>query len=323
MSKQWSDRIGRRLKLRDLHILLAVGHSGSMGKAASNLAVSQPAVSKAISDLEHVLGVRLFDRSPQGIEPTMYGRAFLKCGVAVFDDLRQGVKELEFLTDPAAGEVTIGCTEPLATGFVAVVIDRLSPRYPNAVFKVISSDPVTLYDRELRERRIELALVPLTGLVLPPHTDVEVLFDDRSVVLAGAKSKWTRRRNIALADLIDEPWVLPPSDTPVGLHIAEAFRTAGLEPPRPHVLTFSIPLHQQLLATGRFLTALPLSMLVHSRHLSLKAVPVEFPARSRPVGIVTLKNRTLSPLARLFIDSAREAGNSPGKRRPAGPTKTP
>jgi DNA-binding transcriptional LysR family regulator len=214
MSKQWSDRIGRRLKLRDLHILLAVGHSGSMGKAASNLAVSQPAVSKAISDLEYVLGVRLFDRSPQGIEPTMYGRALLKCGVAVFDDLRQGVKELEFLTDPAAGEVTIGCTEPLAAGFVAVVIDRLSPRYPNAVFKVIASDAVTLYSRELRGRSIELALVPMTGLALEKDTDVQVLFDDPHVVLAGTKSKWTRRRNIALTDLINEPWVLPPWDTP-------------------------------------------------------------------------------------------------------------
>jgi DNA-binding transcriptional LysR family regulator len=322
MSKQWSDRIGRRLKLRDLHILLAVGHSGSMGKAASNLAVSQPAVSKAISDLEYVLGVRLFDRSPQGIEPTMYGRALLKCGVAVFDDLRQGVKELEFLTDPAAGEVTIGCTEPLAAGFVAVVIDRLSPQYRNAVFKVIASDAVTLYNRELRGRSIELALVPMTGLALEKDTDVEVLFDDPHVVLAGTKSKWTRRRNISLTDLINEPWVLPPWDTSVGLYISEAFRTAGLEPPRPHVLTFSIPLHLHLLATGRFLTALPLSMLVHSRHLSLKPVPVEFPARSRLIGIVTLKNRTLSPLARLFVDGAREVGNSLGKRPPGGPAKT-
>jgi DNA-binding transcriptional LysR family regulator len=314
MSKQWSDRIGRRLKLRDLHILLAVGHSGSMGKAASNLAVSQPAVSKAISDLEYVLGVRLFDRSPQGIEPTMYGRALLKCGVAVFDDLRQGVKELEFLADPAAGEVTIGCTEPLAAGFVSVVIDRLSPRYPNAVFKVIASDSVTLYNHELPGRIIDLALVPMTGLALEQHTDVEVLFDDQHVVLAGTKSKWTRRCNIALADLIDEPWVLPPWDTAVGLYIADAFRAAGLEPPRAHVLTFSIPMHQHLLATGRFLTTLPLSMLLHCRHPSLKLVPVEFPARSRPIGIVTLKNRTLSPLARLFIDGAREAGNSLPKR---------
>jgi DNA-binding transcriptional LysR family regulator len=137
---QWNERIGRRLKLRDLHILLAVAKSGSMGKAAADLAVSQPAVSKAIADLEHALGVRLLDRSPQGIEPTMYGRAVLKCGNNVFDDLRVGVKELEFLADPTAGELSIGCTEPLAAGFVSVVVDRFSRLYPKAVFHVVTTD---------------------------------------------------------------------------------------------------------------------------------------------------------------------------------------
>ena len=93
----WNDRIGRRLNLRDLHILLAVAKSGSMGKAATQLAISQPSVSKAIAGVEHAVGLRLLDRSAHGVEPTIYGRALLKCGVAVFDELRQGVKELEFL----------------------------------------------------------------------------------------------------------------------------------------------------------------------------------------------------------------------------------
>ena len=101
---QWSDRIGRRLKLRDLHILLAVAKSGSMGKAAADLAISQPSISKAIADVEHTVGLRLLDRGPHGIELTIYGRALLQCGTAVFDELRQGVKALEFLTDPTAGE---------------------------------------------------------------------------------------------------------------------------------------------------------------------------------------------------------------------------
>src|SRR4051812_4543937 len=125
---QWSD--GRRLKLRDLNILLAVIKSGSMGKAAADLAMSQPSVSKAIADIEHAVGLRLLDRSPHGVEPTIYGRALHKRGVAVFDELRQGVKELEFLTDPTSGELRVGCTESLAAGFVSAVIDRLSPISP-------------------------------------------------------------------------------------------------------------------------------------------------------------------------------------------------
>src|SRR4051812_8924400 len=116
---QWSDRVGRRLKLRDLHILLAVARSGSMGKAAADLAMSQPSISKAIADVEDAVGLRLFDRGPHGVEATIYGRALLKCGNAVFDELRQGVKELEFLTDPTIGELRIGCTETMAAGFVS------------------------------------------------------------------------------------------------------------------------------------------------------------------------------------------------------------
>src|SRR3979411_1335024 len=97
IAMHWADRVGRRLKLRDLHILLAVAKSGSMGKAAADLAISQPSVSKAIADVEHTVGLRLLDRGPHGIQPTIYGRALINCGVAVFDELRQGVKQLEFL----------------------------------------------------------------------------------------------------------------------------------------------------------------------------------------------------------------------------------
>lgn len=84
-SVDWQGRIGRRLRLRDLHILSAVVESGSMAKAAAHLRVTQPAVSKAIGDLEAAVGARLLDRSPHGVEPTVYGRALLKCELAVFD----------------------------------------------------------------------------------------------------------------------------------------------------------------------------------------------------------------------------------------------
>src|SRR5258705_13214081 len=92
-----SDRIGRRMKLQDLHVLMTVAQAGTMGKAAQLLNTTQPNISRSISDLEHALGVRLLDRGRHGIKPTEYGRALLKCGVAVFDDLRQGVKSIEVL----------------------------------------------------------------------------------------------------------------------------------------------------------------------------------------------------------------------------------
>ncbi len=104
---QLSDRIGRRMKLHDLHVLMAVVQAGSMSKAAQLLNTTQPAISRSIADLEQAIGVRLLDRGRHGAEPTEYGRALLDGGVAMFDDLRQAVKNIEFLTDPTVGEIRV------------------------------------------------------------------------------------------------------------------------------------------------------------------------------------------------------------------------
>ena len=302
----WTDRVGKRLRLRDLHILLTVAKSGSMGKAAAELAISQPSVSKAIAEVEHAIGLRLLDRGPSGIQPTIYGHALLKCGVAVFDELQQGVKQLEFLLDPGAGELRIGCTETMAAGFATAVLHRLSRQYPRVVFQLVPGDRDTLLSRELRQRTIELAVAPTMGLSPEGDTEMEVLFDDQFVVMAGSPTEWIRRRKLVLADLLNELWVLPPPESLPGQYIAQAFRTSGFEPPRAHVVSFSIPLHYHLLATGRYITMLPRSMLRFGKHTPLKLLPVKSPAGAYPIGILALRNRTLSPLAQLFITCARE-----------------
>src|SRR5262245_21891952 len=110
----WDHRVGRRLNLRDLNILLAVVEAGSMAKAAKRLAISQPAVSRAIADMEHTLGVTLLDRNPQGVEPTRYGRALLNRGRAAFDELKQGVQDIAFLADPGVGDLTIGSSSAVS-----------------------------------------------------------------------------------------------------------------------------------------------------------------------------------------------------------------
>jgi DNA-binding transcriptional LysR family regulator len=176
---RWSDRVGRRLKLRDLHIVLAVAESGSMAKAAAELAISQPSVSKAIAEVEHLLGLRLFDRGPRGIEPTIYGRALVNCGVAVFDELRQGVKKLEFLVDPAEGELRVGCNETLAAGFVSAIIERLSQQYPRVAVHVVPANRDTLISRELPHRSVDLVVAPVSGLTLGDDMEAIPLFEDR------------------------------------------------------------------------------------------------------------------------------------------------
>src|SRR5262245_13400236 len=130
------ERVMRRLKLRELRILMVVAQTGSMGRAATQLAQSQPAVSKAIATMEYTLGVRLLAGTPHGVEPTLYGRSLLKWAGAAFDDLSQGVREIKFLADPETGEVKIGSHEVMSVGLLPAVIDRLSRRYPRLIFTV-------------------------------------------------------------------------------------------------------------------------------------------------------------------------------------------
>src|ERR1700692_2041087 len=155
MAMEWSERIGRRIKLRDLHILLAVAQCRSIAKAAKYLAISQPVVSKVIADLERTIGVRLFDRDRHGAEPTIYGAALLKHGVAAFDELRHGLKEIEFLADPTAGEVRVGGTETMFTGVIPPVINQLYRQYPRLTIHLTQLLPGPALYQDLRERNVD------------------------------------------------------------------------------------------------------------------------------------------------------------------------
>ena len=299
---QWSDRIGRRLKLRDLHVLFSVVQAGSMAKAAERLAVSQPVVSQAIADLEHTLGVRLLDRSRRGAEPTVYGSALVKHGMTAFDALRQGVKEIEFLADSSVGELRIGCPEWIAAGLLPVVLDRLAQQHPRLVFHVDQTIPATSEFRELRQRSIDLVLGRISTPFVAEDLDADILYQERLSVVAGSQNRWARRRKIELAELVDEPWILTPQNELPGSLITEAFHASGLTPPQPKFLSFSVHLRRRLLATGRYLSVIPNSLLRFTEEESIKVLPVKLQIGPRPVAIVSLKGRTLSPVAKLFID---------------------
>lgn len=299
------ERIARRLKLHDVRVLISVVEAGSMHKAADRLATSQPAISRAIADLEHSVGVRLLERSRRGIQPTQYGRVFIKRAVAAFDEFRQGVKDIKFLADPSTGELRIGCSDAMAAGPVLTVIEELTRQSPRLVFHVATAAAASLL-RALAERNVELVITRATEVVADEQTNVGNLFEDNVVVAACAQSRWARRRKVKLDELVDEPWVLPPDGSAVGAILTEAFRARGLAPPAARVVVESAILRCRLLAAGRFLTVIPQFLLaLPGRDASLVALPVELPGARRTMRVIGLRRRSLSPLAELFIERMR------------------
>ena len=310
----WESQIGRRLRFRDLHVLSIVVQRGSMAKAAAQLGVTQPSVSEVIADLEHALGVRLLDRSPQGIEPTIYARALLKRSLVAFDELKQGIRDIEFLANPAVGELRIGCPESVSSSALPAIVQQLSERYPRIVPDVETGSTDAMI-RNLLDRGLDLVVArgrpTLADASVLDQLNVEVLFQDEPVVAAGTQSPWTRRRKIDLAELANERWILATPGTWNHTVVADAFRARGLDLPKVGVKTLSMHLRANLLATGPFITVVPYSVLrLYGNRFSLKVLPVDLPVRPWPVTIVTLKNRTLSPVVERFIDCAREVAKS-------------
>ena len=260
------------------------------------------------------MGVRLLDRNAQGVEPTAYGRALLDGGTAVFDDLRQAVRSIEFLADPTAGEARVGCNAHMASNFIAAVIARLSQRYPRIIFNVIATQPEA-HQRALTERNVDFVVGATFAPVRDERLVFELLYEESYVVATGAQNPLARRRRIELAALANESWMLPPSESLFGAILLKALRTRGLDYPRTMVFTPLPELRASLLATGRFVTIFPVSFLRFSpQHQGIKVLPVKFPARVQ-MGIFTLRNRTLSSAAQLFIEAARELANTPERKK--------
>lgn len=304
----WDARLGRRLKLRDLHVLATVLRLGSMAKAATQLGLTQPAISQSVADLEATLGVRLLDRGPRGVSPTPFGEALVRRGAEAFDALRQGVRDIEFLADPGQGEVWVGASESyISGGMLSAVIAHLAASYPRIVVHMVEANTAAMTFQELRDRSVDVMLGRVAGPVADNDLVAETLYDEAIVVAAGKRHPLVGRRKLALADLCDEAWILAPPNTAVRDLVGAAFRAEGLPVPRLSVTTYSMQLRMQLLATGRYVTSVPESLVAYNAdRWSLTTLPVTLGPKL-PVVAVTLANRTLSPAVGLFLQHARAA----------------
>lgn len=292
----------RRIKLRDLQVFQVAAETGSMAKAAAQMAITQPAVSYSISELERTVGVPLLERSSQGVTPTVYGNALLQRSAIVFNELRQGISEIASLADPEVGELRIGTTPPMSA-IASAVFNSLVPRYPRMRFE-LSVGPTDVLLRQLRQRDVEIVISRLASMTGHEDLSVETLFHDELVVICSKRSKWAQRRNVSLTELACEPWVFPPATGFLTGIMRSAFEAEGLEFPRATVTTSCTYSLSVLVGNGNFLGIHPRTMLTTPNdHPQLTAVDVRLPTTRGAIGFIALKDRSLSPVAKLFAQS--------------------
>jgi DNA-binding transcriptional LysR family regulator len=304
----WDSQFGLRLKLRDLHVFFTVVRVGSMARAAEQLGVAQPTVSETIADLEVSYGVRLLDRSPRGVEPTIYGAALYRRCVAAFDELKQSGRDIEYLANPKVGDLRIGCQESLLAAILPPIIRRFSNDYPQVTLHVDDVPSPAEQLAELRNRKYDFVLARIVRpLTEEEDVCVETLFHDHVVIAADARNKLARRRKIDLADLADQPWIFTRSDSWAYSRLAEAFEQRGLKMPKGSLLTLSVPLRIHLLANSNHISVFASSVLrLNAARYGLRELSVDLPQRPWPAVVVKLRSRTLNPLVERFIECARE-----------------
>ena len=308
-AKDTDSHIGRRLRLRDLQSLASVAQHGSMAKAAAHLATTQPTVSQAIADLKDAVGVRLFDRSTQGVVPTVFGEILLKRGAEAFDALKQGMRNIEFHATSGAGDVWMGCAEPFLHGFLPAVIPRLAKRQPKIIVHATDVNPSENV-HYLRERKLDLLIGRSTRAQGDDDLHSETLYEDSFTVVTGEKNPWARRCKVAFADLMDEEWLYGEPDNATQARISETILAKTGRLPRVAMYTTSFNLRLALLASGDYISCIPGSVYRYgAAGRPIKALPVDM-ALKLPVAILTLKNRTLSPAVKLFIETAREVAKT-------------
>jgi DNA-binding transcriptional LysR family regulator len=310
----WDQRVGRRLKLRNLHIFMSAAREGSMAQAAKLLGVSQPTISDAVADLESTFGVKLLDRSPRGVALTIFGQALMRRSVAAFDELEQST------LDPGYGELRIGYQESLSPAIVAPLVAAFSRQHPGVVLHMDNLPSTALQLSELRARHYDFTLTLLPkSFVDEDDIAVEILLHDQLAIAASADSRWARRRRIELAELAGASWVLAPPDTWNTNELFNAFRAIGLDMPRATLITMSEPLRTLILKGGDYVSAFASSTLrANAERFGLKVLPVALPAHPWPIALLRLKNRTLSPAGERLMAHARLVARDLIKDSPGG-----
>jgi DNA-binding transcriptional LysR family regulator len=239
----------------------------------------------------------------------------------VFDEMRRGLQQIESIKQPDAGELRIGSSVVADAGLVPAVIERFSQDFPRAVLHVLHENiAIQQYDN-LRNRKAELVLARLPATMTEPDLVAEPLFDEPVVVAAGFASPWAKRRELTLADLIGEPWVLAEPGSLARSLQDEAFRKSGVDIPSAMVTTVSLHIYMRLIETGRWLGLIPASVMrFGGKRMHIKVLPVKISSPPAPLGFIRVKDRTLTPLAERFVECARKIANSDTSRASTRPS---
>lgn len=307
MSDPRSDRFVRsHLKTRHLVLLVELGRHGSILHAASAANLTQPAASKLLGELEHALGVPLFERLPRGVVPTSYGEILIRRAGAALAEMDAAHQEVMELLSGLTGRVAVGTVMTPSTSLLPEAVKLLKARYAR-VHVSITVDTSKLLIERLRGGSLDLVIGRILDTESAAELNFEPLTDEPHSLIARVAHPLAQRGDLQLEDLVREGWILPPGGSILRDRLTALFLSHGLDQPSETVETLALPVITNLLLGSDMVVALPEELVRPYLDAGLLTVlPYDLGLRMDWYGIVTRKNHKLSPGAESMLTMLRE-----------------
>jgi DNA-binding transcriptional LysR family regulator len=296
-----------RLKTRQLLLLIALDDYRNIHRAADELHMTQPAASKQIKDLEEMLEVRLFDRLPRGMEPTIYGETMIRHARMALTSLALAHDDLVTLKSGLTGQVEVGVIMTPAMALLPRAIARIKEQAPLLRIGVQLESSNLLLDK-LQHGTLDFMIGRIldkgdsTGLIY------EELTEEPACAVVRPGHPLLEHGQLELKDIATAPWILPPQGSILRHRFDMMFRRAGMQPPANVVDTTALLVITALLQQTDALHVMPLAVAQYYSSLKvMQILPIDLPCKMDAFGIIRQQDHLLSPGANLLLDAVRAA----------------
>lgn len=305
-------RLETHLSLRHLILLDAIAREGTLLAASQSVGLTQSAVTKALQEAEATIGTQLFDRTNRGVRATQAGEVLIAHARLVLTQLRHAGQELEDLRSGSGGRVAVGVLLSAAVSILPTAIAAVRKQRPKLAVKVIEGTNDVLMPL-LRAGELDLVIGRLPAFSSGSGIAEEMLCEDYAQIVVRSGHPLLSQSGLTLADLTDQPWILPRQETSLRRQIDEGFRQQGLRAPANIVESVSILTNRALVLLSDYLAVWPVQLARFEADLGLvQALDIPLPTTHRPIGISTRRDARLSPAAETLITALRGAATDHG-----------
>ncbi|MDR5746583.1 LysR substrate-binding domain-containing protein [Caballeronia sp. LZ029] len=313
--------IRARLRLRHLQLILGIWEQGSLRRASNEIGMTQPAATKALQELEDLLGVTLFERHTRGIVPTVFGEAVTRYARVVFAELGLLREELVAIESGNVGTVRLGAvtaSSDLLTSAI-VALKRANPK----LHITVQIDTSEVLIPALQESQLDLVVgsVP-NGWPTEDLTFEPLAEEPLSLVTRPQHPVSGGKMPIGMKELAKYPWIIQPRPSPLREIVDQTFRYYRVALPENTVETFSILATLSLLVGADMIAVLPTSVARHyQKQGTLAIVPARLRGYLPPYGLILRANRRVTPATQIVVNAIRAAAQprKKGNRKPRNP----